>query len=205
MRNAVAPGDIALTFDDGPDPNWTGQILEVLARHRATATFFVQGRAASAFPGLVEAIVAGGHEVGLHCFDHVRHSTMTASEIRADADAGLAVLARLGVSPRAWRTPWGDETEATAAVADDLGLELWGWTHDTHDWRGDQCSRMLEVLGAAGLDDGKVILLHDGLGPGARRTGAEQTLLLTDALLGRAAEAELRPVALSDALTASRR
>jgi peptidoglycan/xylan/chitin deacetylase (PgdA/CDA1 family) len=197
MREAVAAGGIALSYDDGPDPIWTGPILDLLASRGATGTFFVEGPAALRSPELVEEAAGRGHEVGLHCFAHRRHSTMTAAEIRADAEAALEALATIGVTPRAWRTPWGDESEATVAIAAELGLELWAWSHDSHDWRGDSCEQMLEAVAGAGLGEGPVVLMHDGLGPGARREGCEQTLHLTEALLELAAEAGLRPTSLS--------
>ncbi len=205
MRKAVAAGEIALSFDDGPDPTWTEPILDLLASRGAPATFFVEGPAALRRPDLVEEASRRGHEIGLHCFAHRRHSEMTASEIRADVEAALAALAGLGAAPRAWRTPWGDESEATAAIAEEFGLALWGWSHDTHDWRGDSCERMLSALEPAALDQGPVVLMHDGLGPGARRSGCEQTLRLTDALLDRAADAGLHPTSLSGTSVASGR
>jgi peptidoglycan/xylan/chitin deacetylase (PgdA/CDA1 family) len=185
MRDAVALGDIALTFDDGPDPDWTGPLLATLERHRARATFFVQGPAAEENPELISRAVAEGR--------------------RPHPEAGLAALERLGVRPTSWRPPWGDATEASVETALELGLELWGWSADTHDWRGDTCEQMLTALRASGLRGGEVILMHDGLGPGARRSGAEETVRLADRLLGASAAAGLRPVAVSDALVASRR
>jgi peptidoglycan/xylan/chitin deacetylase (PgdA/CDA1 family) len=204
MRTAVAPGDVALTFDDGPDPVGTEAVLDALALRGAVATFFVQGRSVDLHPGLIRSIVEAGHEVGLHCFDHTRHSAMTPGEIRADIDAGLAALARLEIRPTAWRTPWGDTSDATGAVAEEFGLELWGWSRDTHDWRGDTSEQMLEVLAQAGIKAGDVILMHDGLGPGARREDCLQTVRLADALLALIEEEGLRLTTLSEALCRSR-
>jgi peptidoglycan-N-acetylglucosamine deacetylase len=196
-RSRVAPGQLALSFDDGPDPVWTGRLLEALRRRCAAATFFVIGERAAAAPQLIETMVADGHEVALHCNRHVRHSRLSASEISSDAERALATLAELGVRPRAWRTPWGVVTDDTRAVAAALDLQVWGWSHDTHDWRGDDAKGIVDGVADQGPLDGGVILMHDGLGPGARRSGCEQTITATEALLDRSAGIGLATVTLS--------
>src|SRR5205085_114631 len=128
---------------------------------------------------LIAAMVAAGHEVGFHCVRHVRHSELAEEAVRAEAAIGLAMLGPLGVRPSAWRTPWGVVTATTREVAAEHGLALWGWSFDSHDWRGDSRELMLDALAAAGgLEDGAVVLMHDGLGPGARREGCEETVRL---------------------------
>ena len=197
-RARVSAGAIALTFDDGPAPVWTEQILEELRREDASATFFVVAPRAVANPGLIEAITAGGHEVGFHCVRHVRHSEQGEDELRSEVEVGLEMLASLGLRPTAWRAPWGDVTELTRELAGEHGLELWGWSFDSHDWRGDSREQMLDALrSAGGLDGGTVALMHDGLGPGARRGGCAETVRLTGALLAAARASGLRPGLLS--------
>ncbi|HEX3734439.1 MAG TPA: polysaccharide deacetylase family protein [Solirubrobacterales bacterium] len=198
-RACAAPGTVALTFDDGPDHVWTARILAALEHRAATATFFVDARRALACPKLVRGMVAAGHEVGLHCVRHVRHSELSAEEVAAEAAEGLEVLDSLGVRPTAWRTPWGVVTDATRGVAAERGLELWDWSFDSHDWRGDDCEEMLFALRTqGGLADGSVVLMHDALGPGARRDGCDETVRLTVALLDAAATVGLRPTRLSE-------
>jgi peptidoglycan/xylan/chitin deacetylase (PgdA/CDA1 family) len=193
------PGTIALTFDDGPDPTWTAEVLAELRRGDARATFFVEARRALARPDLVEAMLEAGHEVGFHCVEHIRHSERSEAAIAADAAMGLAMLDSIGVRPLAWRTPWGVVGETTRRVAAEHGLELWGWNLDSHDWRGDTCAEMLAAVETeGGLRDGSVVLMHDGIGPGARRSGCAQTVWLTRALLGAATTAGLRAAAVSD-------
>jgi peptidoglycan/xylan/chitin deacetylase (PgdA/CDA1 family) len=198
VRTRALPGAVALTFDDGPDPVWTPRVLAELSRLGATATFFVDARRACAHPELIAAIAAGGHEVGFHCLDHVRHSELGEAEVGVEAANGLAVLASLGIHPAAWRAPWGVVTAATRRAASAHGLELWGWSFDSHDWRGDSREQMLDALSeAGGLADGAVVLMHDALGPGARRHGCAETVRLTVALLEMARNAGLRPAPLS--------
>jgi peptidoglycan/xylan/chitin deacetylase (PgdA/CDA1 family) len=185
----------ALTFDDGPDPRWTPAILDALVASRARATFFVLGPHAAARPSLIARILDEGHAVGVHAHDHVRHTDLDAAAGAADLDRALATLERLGVRPALWRTPWGVEAPWTRPAAAARGLRLVGWSADTHDWRGDAAATMLAAVAPA-IDDGAIVLAHDGLGPGATRAGCEQTVALVGPLveLGRARGLEPEPL-----------
>ena len=168
----------ALTFDDGPDPVWTPAVIDDLREHDLRATFFVVGSLVSDHPGLIAQMLDAGHEVGVHCMRHVRHTELSDAEIAADTDACLCVLRRAGGAPPThWRTPWGVETDATRSVAAERGLDLIGWDADTHDWRGDGATAMHAAL-APRLTSGPVILMHDGIGPGARRNDCLETVAL---------------------------
>jgi len=184
------PG-VALTFDDGPDPQWTPKVLDLLAARGAGATFFVLGPRASAHPGLIRRMMADGHEVALHAERHVRHSELTRDEVARDAGAALARLADIGVSPTRWRTPWGVQTPDTEEVAGELGLELCGWTADSRDWTGDPAAEMV-LRCAPEVVDGSVVLMHDGLGPGATRQDCEETVDLARRLIGLVEERGMR-------------
>ncbi len=178
----TSPGAaVALTFDDGPDPVWTPIVLRRLARLGARATFFVVVPHALRLPHLVRAMRADGHAVELHCWDHVRHSRRTRDDVERDTDRALEALAGIGVAPTRWRTPWGDTAEWSADVAAARGLALAGWTMDTHDWRGDTAERMLDAV-RPGLLPGGVVLMHDGIGPGATRVDCLQTVRLLQPL-----------------------
>ncbi len=184
-----------LTFDDGPDPQWTPQVLQQLQRSDATATFFMVGERVAARPALARRVLAAGHEIQLHCHRHVRHTELTEHELTRDCESALAALESVGVHPRLWRAPWGVCTEASARVAQRLGLELVGWSIDTHDWRGDQPREMLENARRR-LTDGGAVLMHDALGPGARRAGCQNTVALVPKLVqgARAAGMLLAPM-----------
>jgi peptidoglycan-N-acetylglucosamine deacetylase len=166
---------MALTFDDGPDPVWTPRLLDLLRRHGARVTFFPIAPRAAAQPELIARMLAEGHAIGLHCDEHVRHSTRGIDWVRRDTARALDRLSALGVTPSLWRTPWGDIARWSEVIAAEFGLRIVGWTVDTHDWRGDVAADMF-TASRGSLCDRAIVLAHDGIGPGARRAGAEQTL-----------------------------
>jgi peptidoglycan-N-acetylglucosamine deacetylase len=187
---------LALTFDDGPDPAWTPRLLDVLGAAGARATFFpIAGRAAEN-PHLIAQMQDDGHVVGLHCDEHIRHSVRGLAWLRRDTARALTALAGVGVRPHLWRTPWGEVTESSERVASERGLRLVGWTADTHDWRGDRAKSMFASLRSR-LIDGAVVLAHDGIGPGARRSAAAETVEFVRLVIAHAARTDMRLEALS--------
>jgi peptidoglycan-N-acetylglucosamine deacetylase len=188
-------GSLAITFDDGPDPVWTGRVLDVLSERGARATFFPIAPRAVAASGLIERMVAGGHSVGLHCDEHIRHSTRDAAWGRADTERAMARLQSVGVRPVLWRTPWGDTAPWTASVAEEYGLRVVGWTADSHDWRGDSAQAMFAAIRSR-LHAGAIVLAHDGIGPGARRVDARETVPFVELVARHADERELALAAL---------
>jgi peptidoglycan/xylan/chitin deacetylase (PgdA/CDA1 family) len=185
-------GNIALTFDDGPDPVWTSRILDALRPAGAPSTFFVVAPLAERHSGLLRRAVDEGHEVALHCNRHTRHDRMGKEEILADATAGLRPLERLGHPVRDWRVPWGVVTPGTEAVAEELGQRLVGWSADSEDWRGDAADAMLDRL-EPGIGPAAVVLMHDGVGPGAVRDDCEKTVELIAPLVSLVRSPNLTP------------
>lgn len=190
-------GKVALTFDDGPDPVWTPRVLDALEEARARATFFVVAPLARRHPLLLRRMSEAGHEVSLHCARHRRHDQMMAAEILADAYEGLRTLRSLDHAPTDWRTPWGVVTGGTVAAADTLGLRLVGWTADSEDWRGDTAGEMLPRL-ASGIGPGAIVLMHDGIGPGALRDGCGETVGLLAPLVSLVCSRGFAPVTLGE-------
>jgi peptidoglycan/xylan/chitin deacetylase (PgdA/CDA1 family) len=166
---------VAMTFDDGPDERWTPALLDALEALGARASFFVIAPRAAAHHDLIERMLAEGHAVGLHCGTHVRHSARDRDWVAADTEQALDRLDRLGVTPTLWRTPWGDTAPWTAELAESHGLRLIHWSVDSHDWRGDSASAMFSATQSQ-LKPGAVVLAHDGIGPGAQREGAAETV-----------------------------
>ncbi len=182
------PRSLALTFDDGPNDYWTPYVLGVLAQAGVSATFFMIGDCLRTARPAAQAVIDAGGELQLHCDRHVRHSELSEAEIEADTLRALDAFAELGVRPTLWRTPWGVCTPATERVAARHGLSLVHWTIDTHDWRGDSVATMLAVARAR-FEHGGIVLMHDGIGPGSQRIGAQNTAELLLPLIA-AARAE---------------
>lgn len=171
-------------------------MLDALRTAEARATFFVLGPRAAAFPEVIARTRAEGHAIGVHAHEHTRHTELDAEEGAADLDRALTVLHRLGVQPEIWRTPWGVEAEWTRPAAETRGLRVVGWSADTHDWRGDTADIMLAAVEPA-IEDGAIVLAHDGLGPGATRDGCEETVALIGPLVALARARGLAPEVLA--------
>lgn len=185
----------ALTFDDGPHPVWTPAVLDALGDLDVRATFFVIAPRATAHPDVVRRALDEGHEVELHCTEHVRHTELGREGVERDADDALAALATLGVHPRRWRPPYGVCDTFTWEVAADRGLELTGWTADSEDWAGHPVEVLLERT-VPRLRAAAVVLCHDAIGPGRRRPECAATVQLVRRLIPLARERGLEPVAL---------
>jgi peptidoglycan/xylan/chitin deacetylase (PgdA/CDA1 family) len=182
LRRVLLPGlcgvsdreHVALTFDDGPDPESTPQFLDVLAAHGVHATFFVLGSQLAAHPELGRRVVDGGHELAVHGWSHrpllLRGPRGSAVDLRRARDLVASVS---GSPPRFWRPPHGIPTGASLLAARRLGLRPVLWTADGRDWRaaanGDSVAREIVPL----LEPGAVVLLHDSdvtSAPGAWRS-----------------------------------
>ena len=179
---------VALTFDDGPDPRGTPAVLEALSLVETRATFFVLGERAERHPELLAQMLAAGHAVELHGYAHLRHTEHPRDVVAADLRRARAVLEH--VRPSRWRLPWGALAAYSRALVAEHGLELVGWTTDSHDWRGDPAAVMLDALELA---PGAVVLMHDGVGPGALRSDCEHTAQLVGPLVGRIRARGLEP------------
>lgn len=166
-----------LTFDDGPDARWSHAVLTALREEGLRATFFVSGLKVARRPDIVEAVLADGHAVQLHCHEHVRHTELGLNALARDTERALAVLSEHDVHPTRWRPPWGVVAPWSAVIAQQHGLRLERWTADSRDWRGDPADEMLAALEPQ-LGPDACVLLHDGLAPGAQRSGCAQTVAL---------------------------
>ena len=178
IRGPRGARGVALTFDDGPHPEWTPRVLRVLAKHRATATFFLVGRKAEAHPEVVRAILDGGHAIGLHSYRHDWLFAMRGSRrVRDDLERGMAVLEKLtGSRSVLFRPPIGHTNPTIARIADELDLVVVGWSIGGRDgWAGaraqDVAARVRRALRA-----GAIILLHDAPESGDREPAALRAL-----------------------------
>ena len=159
---------VALTFDDGPDPRGTPEVLDALARAGVVATFFVLGERVVEHPALLERVLDAGHDVQVHGHAHLRHSEHARAVVERDLDAALRALADHGVEPALWRLPYGEPAPFSEAIAQRHNLRIVRWTVDSYDWRGDDADTMLATVEPE-LRDGAIVLMHDGAGT-ARHT-----------------------------------
>jgi peptidoglycan/xylan/chitin deacetylase (PgdA/CDA1 family) len=179
LGHLPSPGAVALTFDDGPDPTWTPQVLHQLALRNVHATFCIIGRQAQQHPELVRAIVAGGHTLCNHTWDHDeglprRSRTQVLSEMTR---AQVAITrASGGIAPRLFRAPGGSWSGQVEAAARSLGMTPLKWTVDPRDWATPGTKAILGVT-LAQVRPGGVILLHDGGGRRSETVAALNRLL----------------------------
>jgi peptidoglycan/xylan/chitin deacetylase (PgdA/CDA1 family) len=169
---------VALTFDDGPHPRWTPQVLGQLSKHKVSATFFLVGKKVEQHPEIVHAILAAGHAVGLHSYAHDRLMSLRSERrVREDLERGIAVLERVtGRRPLLFRPPIGHTNPTIAGVVEALGLIVVGWTIGGRDGvaRARPEDVVARVCGA--LRDGAIILLHDAPEHGDREPVAVRAL-----------------------------
>jgi len=169
---------IALTFDDGPDPTWTPQVLALLAKAKVHATFCLIGRNAAKYPALVRAIVAGGHTLCDHTWDHDEDlKVRPAGEIALDISRGAdAIKAAAGVAPTFFRAPGGNWSPAIEAEARRQHMTPLKWTVDPRDWSRPGEATILATIWQE-LRPGGVILMHDGGGDRSETVAALAVLL----------------------------
>ena len=196
---AIRRGEVALTFDDGPDPDVTPWVLDLLDRQGATASFFCIGRAARRHPRLVGEIVRRGHSVENHSDSHPNgFACLGAAGLRREIGRAQASLAELaGVAPRFFRAPMGLRSPLFDPVLAGTELRLVSWTRRALD--GVRCTPKA-ALGrlTRGLAAGDILLMHDGRGARTRQ-GAPVLMEILPGLLQAIGDADLRAVSLPSA------
>jgi peptidoglycan/xylan/chitin deacetylase (PgdA/CDA1 family) len=162
------PAEVALTYDDGPNPAATPQLLEVLARSRTPATFFLIGDFARRHPELVRAIAAAGHSIGNHTMTHPKLAVQRESRIREELSGCSRLLEDLlGERVELFRPPYGSRRPAVLRIAAELGLSPVLWNVTGYDWNPIGEDRILANLERGIARNrrrrrGSNLLLHDG-------------------------------------------
>jgi peptidoglycan/xylan/chitin deacetylase (PgdA/CDA1 family)/SAM-dependent methyltransferase len=196
---AAARGEVAITLDDGPDPEVTPAVLDLLDRHGAKATFFCIGERALRHPELCREIVRRGHAVGNHSFRHgygFATSGLNGFE-RELALAQEALTQAAGIRPSFFRAPFGFRNPLLDPALSRLGLTLASWTRRGFDTRDRDPAAVVRRL-LRGLKAGDILLLHDG---NAARTATGEPVVLhaLPPVLDAIAAAGLRPATLDQA------
>jgi peptidoglycan/xylan/chitin deacetylase (PgdA/CDA1 family) len=189
--SAAARGEICLTFDDGPDPEVTPRVLDLLDRFRAKGSFFCIGERAAAHPELVRGIARRGHSVENHSYHHhMAFSVLGTAWLKPQVEAAQETLTLLaGRPPAFFRAPAGFRSPLLHFVLSNLGLRYVSWTRRGFDTVSRDPRRILRRL-TRGLAAGDVLLLHDS---------APIVLDVLPALLGELAARGLRSVSLATA------
>ncbi|MGC5036371.1 polysaccharide deacetylase family protein [Streptomyces sp. DT190] len=155
---------IVLTFDDGPDPRYTPDILDVLAEHEVRAMFFVCGEMVADGRDMVVRMAEEGHVVGNHTWSHPLLTQLTRRQIRSQMKrTSDAVEAACGERPAWFRAPYGAWNRAALRIGADLGMEPLGWTLDTLDWTTPGVRSIVRRV-ENGAAPGVVVLSHDAGG-----------------------------------------
>lgn len=163
VNNRDAGKCVALTFDDGPHPQYTPMILDILDKYDAKATFFVIGKNAKSYPDIVKDEVARGHEIGNHTYSHPDLKKISADEFLMEIQKTSDIIYDItGKTPILFRPPGGyiNNDIVKEVLSCDSKTVLWSWRQDTKDWAcpGVDCivSGVLD-----NLKDGDIILFHD--------------------------------------------
>ncbi len=152
----------ALTFDDGPHPQGTPAVLELLAVREVRATFFLVGEQVERNPALAGEIVAAGHQVGVHCQRHRNLLRLTPRQVREDIErAEAAIEGATGLATTLYRPPYGVLNAAALRVARARGWRTLLWSHWGRDWEQGATAESIAALLTRGAGDGAVLLLHD--------------------------------------------
>ncbi|MDX6225984.1 MAG: peptidoglycan-N-acetylglucosamine deacetylase, partial [Frankiales bacterium] len=165
------PGSVLLTFDDGPDPRWTPQVLNLLRQRHVHAVFCVIGREARRHPDLVRRIVREGHVLCDHTESHDEHlATEPLAVARGQIAAGAqAVWVATGQRPTWFRAPGGAWSPMVERLAREQGMTPLKWTVDPRDWQRP-AARVIVARVLEAARPGSIVLMHDG--GGDRRTSA---------------------------------
>ncbi|GGW91931.1 bifunctional polysaccharide deacetylase/glycosyltransferase family 2 protein [Streptomyces lomondensis] len=168
---SVPDRTIALTFDDGPNPTWTPEVLEILEKYDVPATFFLVGSMVSRYPGIVADMVEQGHEVGIHTFTHVDLSYQSDARVRREMEqTQLALAGAAGITTTLFRAPYSSQTDAidnySWPVYKKLGQD--GYTSvfvdtDSDDWKRPGVAKIVQWA-TPEKNKGASVLFHDAGG-----------------------------------------
>jgi peptidoglycan-N-acetylglucosamine deacetylase len=203
VRGSAEGGRVALTFDDGPAPPFTEQILDVLRDYEVPATFFVCGKNVEQFPDVVRRLHAEKHTIGNHTYSHPFLYFKSRVRMAEEIDRTQLAIERVtGVRPKLFRPPYGARWFGLFDVLADRGLEAVQWSDASFDWRKKNRATDVARLTLRALRAGSVILMHDGREPRSRDgLDASKTVEALPAIIEGARRAGLRFVPIEEFLS----
>ncbi|WP_227874393.1 polysaccharide deacetylase family protein [Tumebacillus algifaecis] len=170
---------IALTFDDGPDPRYTPQILEILKKYHAKATFFVVGSRVEKFPEIAKREVKEGHELANHTYGHPTMTKISAESLREEIDKAEAVVTTVtGTKPSTFRPPGGVYNDTVVNTAKTAGylVVMWSWNQDTRDWSNPGVDKIVDRV-LSNVHNGGIVLFHDMGGDRSQTVSALEKIM----------------------------
>ena len=164
--NKEAGKCVALTFDDGPHPEYTPQILDILDEYGVKATFFVVGENAARYPEIVKRIIDSGHEIGNHTWSHKGMKGITREQAEKEiTDTHVFLKETFNYCPVLFRPPGGGEYSLAREIAAENGYKyvLWAWRTDSKDWACPDAESISQTV-LSTVSEGDIVLLHDYVG-----------------------------------------
>jgi peptidoglycan/xylan/chitin deacetylase (PgdA/CDA1 family) len=167
LTHGSDPGQMALTYDDGPNDPHTQHLLDLLAEHQATATFFLIGKYVRQRPDLVRAIRSAGHVIGNHTESHPNLIFTSAAQVKKELEScSKALQDATGEMAPLFRPPFGGRRPEVLRIARRLGLEPVMWSVTGYDWNAGSgqsiMNKVVKQVEGRSRKQGEVVLLHDG-------------------------------------------
>lgn len=162
LRNVEGVGKkVALTFDDGPFPEWTERYIKVLEATKTKATFFMLGSQVAAHPELVKAVLESGYEIGSHSWRHANLSKVTAAQAQKDLLQTAIAIERITGEPiKYFRPPYGAFSPTLMSAVKETGVIAVNWSIDPHDWTNPGPDEIVRII-VNNIHEGSIILLHE--------------------------------------------
>jgi peptidoglycan-N-acetylglucosamine deacetylase len=161
---------VALTFDDGPDRNYTNQILDILKQEHVSATFFVVGYMAQAYPDVLQRIDQEGHIIGNHSWNHPQFTKLSSAKVNGQIKRTNEVIKQvIAKEPILLRPPYGSIQQGLAKELNQKGFKVINWSVDTLDWKKRKPNSILKTVKRQ-MRPGGIILQHSAGGPQLKST-----------------------------------
>ena len=189
---------VALTFDDGPHPRYTEQILSILSRYGVKATFFMIGSNVSYYPEVAKAVHANGHEIGCHTYSHPHMKQLSQRALSEEIKKSEEIFSALSIPrPVIFRPPEGFRSEEQVKLVEEMGYRVVIWSLDPKDWKGTSSAQMVSVM-ISQVQGGDVLLFHDYI------SGQNNTIAAIEQLIPKLLESGYQFVTVSEMMRMER-